>query len=217
MTTGHDVSKTWRSEDVAFESDFSFDNLHLKPEVVNGLIRCNFLKPSPIQRQAIPLGRFGFDMIIQAKSGTGKTCVFVVIALEMVDVSVTQSSPQVLIIAPTREIAQQTYEVTKAIGRCMQGLIVKLAVGGTKFDRHAAAKCHVLVGTPGRLGQLFKAKTLKTDAIRLLVLDEADKLFDNKFQTQTNEIFESLPEQKQMIATSATYPGNFKHLARLSH
>lgn len=210
---GQTVDAKWRSDDVNFEKDFDFSSLHLKEPVLTGLIRSNFIYPSPIQRDAIPLGRLGLDLVIQAKSGTGKTCVFAVIALEMIDVTSASKTPQVLILAPTREIAQQICDVIKSIGRIYTTLSCKLFIGGRdmKLDKNALKDCHIAVGTPGRIKQLIGIKALKTNTIRLLVLDEADKLMDSKFKDQINGIYELLPVEKQMIAASATYP---EHLAQ---
>src|SRR5690348_465585 len=116
---GHAFEAKWRSSDVNQQDDFDFSSLGLKDEILTGLTRSNFSKPSPIQREAIPLARFGADIVLQAKSGTGKTCVFAVTALEMIKLNTEVKTPQVLVLAPTREIAQQISEVIKSIGRTL--------------------------------------------------------------------------------------------------
>ncbi|XP_041458083.1 uncharacterized protein LOC121410215 isoform X2 [Lytechinus variegatus] len=174
--------------------------------VTAGLLKVGFEKPSPIQLKAIPLGRCGLDLIVQAKSGTGKTCVFSVIALEGIDLS--NPSTQVLVLAPTREIAVQIQDTIRAIGCEMKGLCCHVFIGGTLFgpDRQKLKKCHIAVGTPGRIKQLIEYEVLKTGTIRLFILDEADKLLDNTFQEQVNWVYNHLSDNKQMLALSATYP-----------
>jgi len=200
----------WRSEDISIsleekegeESEVTFSSLNLKPNVFMGLKKSGFVRPSPIQLQAIPLGRCGLDLIVQSKSGTGKTCVFVVIALEVIQSNATQ----VLIIAPTREIAVQISEVVNALSSQTPTIRCCTAIGGTKVkeDKDKLKSCQIVVGTPGRVKQLIDLRLLKTNSIRLFVLDECDKLLDNNFKQQIDGIFESLPENKQMIAVSAT-------------
>ncbi|KAL5013158.1 hypothetical protein ScPMuIL_007428 [Solemya velum] len=170
-----------------------------------------FQKPSPIQLKAIPLGRCGLDLIVQAKSGTGKTCVFTVIALESLQLE--SSAVQVLVLAPTREIAIQIWEVIRSIGSAMPALRCHTFIGGMPFpeDVQKLNLCHIAVGTPGRIKQLIENRIMKIDSIRLFVLDEADKLLEESFQDQINWIYSSLPDNKQMLALSATYP---EYLAR---
>lgn len=142
----------------------------------------------------------------QAKSGTGKTCVFSVIALEAVKPQAI--SVQVLVLAPTRELAVQIHDVITTIGR-HTGVVVSLFIGGDsvgKSDVEAARTSHIAVGTPGRIVDLIERKQLATSAVRLLILDEADKLVDGGFRPQINAIIATLPERKQMLALSATYP-----------
>ncbi|RWS21150.1 hypothetical protein B4U80_06004, partial [Leptotrombidium deliense] len=132
--------------------------------------------------------------------------VFVVVGLEAVDIECKLA--QVLILTPTREIALQVAQVVRAVGVDIIGLSCKTFVGGIniKNDKESLKKCHVAVGTPGRVKQLIEFGLLKTSSIRLLVLDEADKLMDNNFKDQIDAIYKLLPESKQVIVTSATYP-----------
>lgn len=206
--TAHAISERERTSDVLTEENINvdFSSMFLSESVTAGLQKVGFEKPSPIQLKAIPLGRCGLDLIVQAKSGTGKTCVFSVIALESLDLS--SPSTQVLILAPTREIAVQIQETIRSIGCEMEGLRCHVFIGGTLFgpDRQKLKKCHVAVGTPGRVKQLIEYDVLKTGSIRLFVLDEADKLLDVTFQEQINWVYNHLPDNKQMLALSATYP-----------
>ncbi|KAH0618929.1 hypothetical protein JD844_018480 [Phrynosoma platyrhinos] len=197
-----------RTRDVHMhEGPEDFSSLLLSAPVLEGLKAAGFLRPSPVQLKAIPLGRCGLDLIVQAKSGTGKTCVFSTIALD----SLILESPvtQILVLAPTREIAVQIHAVITTIGIKMEGLDCHVFIGGTPLnqDKIRLKKCHIAVGTPGRIKQLIELDYLNTASIRLFILDEADKLLEEgSFQEQINWIYSSLPANKQMLAVSATYP-----------
>ncbi|NXD13474.1 DDX20 helicase, partial [Nothocercus nigrocapillus] len=184
-----------------------FGSLLLSAPVLEGLQAAGFQRPSPVQLKAIPLGRCGLDLIVQAKSGTGKTCVFSTIALDALLLECPAT--QILILAPTREIAVQIHAVIMAIGIKMEGLECHVFIGGTPLnqDKIRLKKCHIAVGSPGRIKQLIELDYLNTASIRLFILDEADKLLEEgSFQEQINWIYSSLPVNKQMLAVSATYP-----------
>ncbi|KAM7411788.1 hypothetical protein PAMA_021656 [Pampus argenteus] len=212
----HDVETRKRTEDVLLSEGIDFSSLLLSQAVLDGLSSAGFQKPSPIQLKAIPLGRCGLDLIVQAKSGTGKTCVFCTIALD--SLVLENATTQVLVLAPTREIAVQIHSVVMAIGCAMEGLECHVFIGGRPVsqDKHHLKKCHIAVGSPGRIKQLIELGMLSTATIRLFVLDEADKLLEEgSFQEQINWIFSSLPVNKQMLALSATYPESLaQHLTR---
>ncbi|XP_066479870.1 probable ATP-dependent RNA helicase DDX20 [Tiliqua scincoides] len=203
------AAESWmRTRDVLVpEGPEDFGSLLLSAPVLEGLKAAGFLRPSPVQLKAIPLGRCGLDLIVQAKSGTGKTCVFSTVALD----SLILESPvtQILILAPTREIAVQIHAVITTIGIKMEGLECHVFIGGTPLnqDKMKLKKCHIAVGSPGRIKQLIELDYLNTASIRLFILDEADKLLEEgSFQEQVNWIYSSLPANKQMLAVSATYP-----------
>eukprot|EP00058_Branchiostoma_floridae_P009040 XP_002594528.1 hypothetical protein BRAFLDRAFT_87751 [Branchiostoma floridae] len=208
----HKLREGWRTEDVLNTEGADFASLLLSEPVQRGLTQAGFERPSPIQLKAIPLGRCGLDLIVQAKSGTGKTCVFAVIALE--SLVLETFSTQVLVLAPTREIAVQIHDVVVSIGQAMTGLKCHVFIGGLPVheDKQRLRKCHIAIGSPGRIKQLIELGVLKTTSIRLFVLDEADKLLETgSFQEQINWIYSSLPDNKQMVALSATYPESLAH------
>ncbi|XP_015188423.1 PREDICTED: probable ATP-dependent RNA helicase ddx20 [Polistes dominula] len=211
----HDVTKKSRTKDVKILEDVTFSQMGLSPNILNGLSNCGFQSPSPIQLKAIPLGRCGFDLIMKAKSGTGKTLVFSTVALEMVNVEIPFI--QVLILAPTREIAIQISEVLSSIGSELQALKVESFIGGMILDgdKQKLRECHIAVGAPGRVKHLIEKGLLKTDYVRLFVLDEADKLMENSFQRDINYIFSKLPSSKQVIASSATYLGDLESFLQM--
>ncbi|KAK9514737.1 hypothetical protein VZT92_025429 [Zoarces viviparus] len=212
----HDIETRKRTDDVLLSEGIDFSSLLLSQAVLDGLSSAGFRKPSPIQLKAIPLGRCGLDLIVQAKSGTGKTCVFCTVALD--SLVLENPATQVLVLAPTREIAVQIHSVVMAIGCTMEGLECHVFIGGRPVSQDKAhlKKCHVAVGSPGRIKQLIELGMLSTASIRLFVLDEADKLLEEgSFQEQINWIFSSLPVNKQMLALSATYPECLaQHLTR---
>lgn len=204
--TAHILEDKPRTQDVFISEDIDFAGMLLSELTLKGLHKSGFRKPSPIQLKAVPLGRCGFDLIVQAKSGTGKTCVFTIVALEMV--LVESKSLQVLVLAPTREIAIQIKHVMQDIGSEIKGLKVHSFIGGLPFeeDKEKLQHCHIAVGAPGRVKHLIEKGFLKTDNVRLFVLDEADKLMERSFLKDVNYIFSALPRNKQLIALSATYP-----------
>ncbi|XP_014478090.1 PREDICTED: ATP-dependent RNA helicase dbp4-like [Dinoponera quadriceps] len=208
--SAHDINKKSRTNDIKIQENVTFMEMGLPEKILDGLSLAGFQRPSPIQLKAIPLGRCGFDLIVRAKSGTGKTVVFGIIALEILDIEI--SSPQTLIVAPTREIAIQISDVLMTIGSEIKGLKVEYFVGGLPLDhdRKRLNECHIAVGAPGRIKHLIDKKLLKVSTIRLLVLDEADKLMEINFQQDINYIFSKLPSNKQIIASSATYPGDLE-------
>ncbi|KAK5863675.1 hypothetical protein PBY51_000688 [Eleginops maclovinus] len=212
----HDIETRKRTDDVLLSEGIDFSSLLLSQPVLDGLSSAGFQKPSPIQLKAIPLGRCGLDLIVQAKSGTGKTCVFCTIALD--SLVLENPATQVLVLAPTREIAVQIHSVVMAIGCAVEGLECHVFIGGRPVsqDKTHLKKCHIAVGSPGRIKQLIELGMLSTASIRLFVLDEADKLLEEgSFQEQINWIFSSLPVNKQMLALSATYPESLaQHLTR---
>ncbi|KHN84280.1 putative ATP-dependent RNA helicase DDX20 [Toxocara canis] len=193
---------------------------------VDALGKAGFISPSPVQAAAIPVGLMGFDMLVQAKSGTGKTLVFALMALEGLNAQLRK--PQVMILAPTREIAIQ---ITATLRRLAPPVVhVGVFVGGGRSvgeDVKVIRKgVHIVVGTTGRVCQLVNEDILPTTHVRLFVLDEADKLMEEDFQKDINFLFSSLPDSKQVAVFSATYPGDLDetlarymikaHLIRLS-
>ncbi|XP_004699576.1 probable ATP-dependent RNA helicase DDX20 [Echinops telfairi] len=208
LRTAHDLGGPRpRTGDVLLAEPADFESLLLSRPVLEGLRAAGFERPSPVQLKAIPLGRCGLDLIVQAKSGTGKTCVFSTIALD--SLVLENLSTQILILAPTREIAVQIHSVITAIGIKMEGLECHVFIGGTPLsqDKTRLKNCHIAVGSPGRIKQLIELDYLNPASVRLFILDEADKLLEEgSFQEQINWIYSSLPASKQMLAVSATYP-----------
>lgn len=204
------------SKDVRSEEDLTFEDFLLDDKTLAGLKKCGFQRPSPIQIETIPIGRCGFDLIIQSKAGTGKTCIFTIIALEILKFNINKNT-QTLIVAPTREIAIQIHEVVSKIGICYEELRCAIFIGGIGVHQdklQLAKKAQIVIGTPGRIKHLIEDKILNVKSIELLVLDEVDKLMDDQFKIQIDAIFRHLPFEKQLIVTSATYPNELAEFLR---
>lgn len=202
----HSIKAKERTNDVINTENLSFEDLHLPDKIIKGLEEAGFINPSPIQVKAIPIGRFGNDLIAQGKAGTGKTCVFTVCILENIDY--LDNNPQALILCPTREIALQTNDVIETIGKYYDKLKSRCIVGGLPFERHKEyirEGCQVIVGTPGRIQTLLTSGVLNPSKIKMLVLDEADQLFDEQFEDIISFIYSQLPTRKQVMAFSATF------------
>lgn len=162
------------------------------------LVYTGFEKPSAIQQKGIvPFGK-GLDVIQQAQSGTGKTATFCAGILQNLDYQ--QLECQALVLAPTRELAQQIEKVMRALGDYQQ-VKCHACVGGTSVredTRILQAGVHVVVGTPGRVYDMLRRRALRADAIKMFVLDEADEMLSRGFKDQIYDIFQLLPPKLQV-------------------
>ncbi|KAG9511182.1 Eukaryotic initiation factor 4A-II [Fragariocoptes setiger] len=184
----------------------SFDEMELREPLLRGIYGYGFERPSAIQQRAIKPCIKGLDVIAQAQSGTGKTATFSIAVLQGIDTSV--NAVQALILAPTRELAQQITKVVLALGDYM-GVICHACIGGTdvKSDESALnSGVHVIVGTPGRVYDMMHRNALKTDRIKMFVLDEADEMLSRGFKDQIYEVFKRLGNDVQVVLLSATMP-----------
>ncbi|EPY50251.1 translation initiation factor eIF4A [Schizosaccharomyces cryophilus OY26] len=184
----------------------TFDDMSLKPELLRGIYAYGFERPSAIQQRAIMPILGERDVLAQAQSGTGKTATFSISVLQKIDTSLKQC--QALILAPTRELAQQIQKVVVALGDLMN-VECHACIGGTLVrDDMAAlqAGVHVVVGTPGRVHDMIQRRALPTDAVQMFVLDEADEMLSRGFKDQIYDIFQLLPPSAQVVLLSATMP-----------
>jgi translation initiation factor 4A len=167
-----------------------------------------FERPSAIQQRAIVPVVKGHDVIAQAQSGTGKTATFSISILQQLDMSI--KGTQALILAPTRELAQQIQKVVIALGDYMN-IECHACVGGTNV-REDMAKLQegvqVVVGTPGRVYDMINRRALRTDNIKIFCLDEADEMLSRGFKDQIYEVFQLLPQDTQVVLLSATMPAD---------
>ncbi|RXK40646.1 ATP-dependent RNA helicase eIF4A [Tremella mesenterica] len=184
----------------------SFDNMDLKAELLRGVYAYGFERPSAIQQRAIMPIITGRDCIAQAQSGTGKTATFSISILQRIDTTVKKT--QALILAPTRELAQQIQKVVIALGDYLN-VECHACVGGTAV-REDMAKLnegpHVVVGTPGRVFDMINRGALRTDGVKMFCLDEADEMLSTGFKDSIYDIFQLLPADTQVVLLSATMP-----------
>jgi translation initiation factor 4A len=186
----------------------SFDDMKLKPELLRGVYAYGFERPSAIQERAIMPICTGRDVIAQAQSGTGKTATFTISILQRIDMALRE--PQALILAPTRELAQQIQKVVIALGDYMN-VDCHACVGGTSIKEDIAklqAGPHIIVGTPGRVFDMINRRFLKTDNIKIFALDEADEMLSKGFAENMYDIFQLLPAETQVVLLSATMPND---------
>ncbi|KAL3280689.1 hypothetical protein HHI36_003926 [Cryptolaemus montrouzieri] len=184
----------------------NFDDMNLKEELLRGIYAYGFEKPSAIQQRAIIPCIKGFDVIAQAQSGTGKTATFSISILQQIDTS--NRNCQALILAPTRELAQQIQKVVIALGDFMSA-DCHACIGGTNVRedmKKLESGSHVVVGTPGRVLDMIARRALLTNHIKMFVLDEADEMLSRGFKDQIHDVFKMLNSDVQVILLSATMP-----------
>ena len=184
----------------------SFDTLNLKDNLLRGIYSYGFENPSKIQHEAIPILIQNKDIIAQAQSGTGKTGAFLIGALQKVDES--KQETQILILAPTHELAHQIYEVAVELSNYMDILIMK-CVGGTNVTecrRDLDKNPHIIIGTPGRVLDMIQKKYLYTSNINTLIFDEADETLSYGFKMTIYNIIRTIPQTAQICLFSATIP-----------
>jgi len=184
----------------------TFDNMDLKEELLRGIYAYGFEKPSAIQQRAIKPMLMGRDVIAQAQSGTGKTATFSIGILQQVDNSLHEC--QALVLAPTRELAQQIVKVMRALGDFMS-MRIHACVGGTAVRddiRTLQNGVHVVVGTPGRVYDMINRRALRLAETKIFALDEADEMLSRGFKDQIYDVFKFLPEQVRVALFSATMP-----------
>ncbi|OJT12530.1 ATP-dependent RNA helicase FAL1 [Trametes pubescens] len=184
----------------------TFDDLGLKEDLLRGIYAYNFEKPSAIQQRAILPITQGRDVIAQAQSGTGKTATFSISILQSIDVTVRET--QALVLSPTRELATQIQSVVLALGDYMN-VQCHACIGGTSIGediRKLEYGQHVVSGTPGRVFDMIRRRSLRTRNIKMLVLDEADELLNKGFKDQIYDVYRYLPPATQVVLLSATLP-----------
>ncbi len=192
----------------------SFADLKLIPPLLQALEEVGYEYPSPIQAQTIPLLLEGRDVLGQAQTGTGKTAAFALPLLSRIDLQ--QSSPQVLVLAPTRELAIQVAEAFQKYAHHLPGFHVLPIYGGQSYDiqlRQLKRGAHVVVGTPGRVMDHMRRGTLKLDGLRALVLDEADEMLRMGFIDDVQWVLEQTPDERQIALFSATMPAVIRKIA----
>jgi len=193
----------------------TFDVLPLSAETRATLARMGYVHPTPVQRAVFEPASHGKDLVVQARTGTGKTAAFGLPIIEHL-IRRSQSAVQTLCLCPTRELALQVAGELERLGEGRQ--IKPVAIyGGAPMGRQIEslrAGAQVVVGTPGRVLDHIRRKTLSTATIRSLVLDEADEMLSMGFERELNAILDALPRDRQTLLFSATVPPDIERIAR---
>ena len=190
----------------------NFLSLNLEPTLIESLAKINFKTPTPIQAKAIPIALSGKDILGTAQTGTGKTAAF---GIPLINFLLKTKKETALIITPTRELASQVMQtMNNLIGR--GNIRSSLLIGGSPMQKQLKQmrrNPRLIVGTPGRINDHLKRKTLNLRNTSFLVLDEVDRMLDMGFTPQINQVLETVPRKHQTLLFSATLPGNILRLA----
>ncbi|CAO2827223.1 unnamed protein product [Amaranthus hypochondriacus] len=200
----------YKTEDVTATKGNEFEDYFLKRELLMGIYEKGFERPSPIQEESIPIALTGRDILARAKNGTGKTAAFCIPALEKIDQD--NNVIQAVILVPTRELALQTSQVCKELGKHLK-IQVMVTTGGTSLKddiMRLHQPVHLLVGTPGRILDLAKKGICVLKDCSMLIMDEADKLMSPEFQPSVEHLIRFLPKNRQILMFSATFPVTVK-------
>lgn len=184
-----------------------FDELDLNPKILRGIREMGFEEATPIQSKAIPVGLEGVDLIGQAQTGTGKTAAFGIPLLMKVDSH--NKRTQSIVLCPTRELAIQVAEEVRTLAKYMSGVKVLPVYGGqdiTKQIRSLKGGAQIIIGTPGRVMDHLRRRTIKCDEVNTIVLDEADEMLNMGFREDIETVLEYVPEERQTMLFSATMP-----------
>lgn len=199
-----------QTEDVTNIKGNDFEDYYLKRELLMGIYEKGFEKPSPIQEETIPISLTGRDILARAKNGTGKTAAYCIPVLEKVNTSL--ESIQAVLLVPTRELALQTSQVCKELGKHMN-VQVMVTTGGTSLRDDIMRlynTVHIVVATPGRLLDLANKGVAKLSNAHTFVMDEADKLLSPEFQPVIEQLIAHVKPDRQIMLYSATFPVTVK-------
>ncbi|MFA6027582.1 MAG: DEAD/DEAH box helicase [Patescibacteria group bacterium] len=188
-----------------------FTGLGIAPSLLNVFAKLHYEKPTPIQQQAIPVAISGKDVVGIAQTGTGKTLAFGVPMLQRLN----QLHGKGLVVVPTRELAQQVDETLHSIASSF-GLKTAVLIGGASMGlqlRALSRNPHIIVATPGRLNDILQQRKIRLDKVKVVVLDEADRMLDMGFAPQIQKIFNALPDDRQTMLFSATMPHDIFKMA----
>lgn len=199
-----------------FMNEMTFSQLNLLPEMQRAIDELGFEQTTDIQAAAIPMLRSGVDVIGRSQTGTGKTLAFAIPAIERIDRTEAMPTPQVLILCPTRELAQQGCEEIKKLTRFMRDVWPVDVYGGAPMERQIfrLRRANLVIGTPGRIMDHMRRGTLSLEHIRMVVLDEADEMLSMGFREDIETILRDVPEERQTVLFSATMPDAILELTR---
>ncbi|XP_049587616.1 probable ATP-dependent RNA helicase DDX6 [Syngnathus scovelli] len=196
-----------RTSDVTSTKGNEFEDYCLKRELLMGIFEMGWEKPSPVQEESIPIALSGRDILARAKNGTGKSGAYLIPLLERIDLK--RSYIQALVVVPTRELALQMSQIAIQLSKHLGGVKIMATTGGTNLRDDILRldeTVHVVVATPGRLLDLIKKSLAKVDRLQMMVMDEADKLLSQDFVAIIEDIISFLPENRQILLYSATFP-----------
>jgi superfamily II DNA/RNA helicase len=198
----------------------SFSHLKLAPPILKAVTLCGYTEPTPVQEQAIPMALAGHDLIASAQTGTGKTAAFVLPALQRLSMPSTAPAksrgPRVLVLTPTRELANQVTEAVRTYGKFMQ-IRSGVILGGMPYYKQQqllSRPVDMIVATPGRLMDHMERGRIDFSRLELLVLDEADRMLDMGFSEAVSAIVSVMPESRQTLLFTATWDKAMQRLAQ---
>lgn len=203
-----------KTSDVTDTKGNDFEDFCLKRELLMGIFEKGWEKPSPIQEASIPIAQTGRDILARAKNGTGKTGAYTIPILDQIDT--TKDYIQGMIIVPTRELALQTSQIAIELSKHL-GIKVMVTTGGTNLKddiMRIYEKVHLVVATPGRILDLMDKKVANVEKCRILCLDEADKLLSQDFKGILDRLLIHLPNNRQVLLYSATFPLTVEHFMK---
>lgn len=198
----------------------SFRDMLLKAELQRAIGDAGFEHPSEVQQNAIPFAMVGQDMIVQAKSGMGKTAVFVIATLQQIEVDAEDPQVDTLVLCHARELAYQIHKEFERFSKYLKDIKTRVVYGGVNFNEHKKMieedKPNILIGTPGRVLHLLNENVLKLDGLKRFILDECDDILENglSMRRQVQEIFKKTPHEKQVMMFSATISENARGICR---
>lgn len=193
----------------------SFNNLNIKKDILKTLEDLKYTILTDVQKQSLPLSLDNKDIIVQSNTSSGKTLCFCIPILNKLKTN--NFSIQSIVLAPTRELANQISIVMKSIARFTNNIKITTLCGGVPYKPQVHSlshKAHIIIGTPGRILKHLNEQSFTTNNIDTLVLDEADKMLDMGFYEDINKIIDYLPKQRQTLLFSATYPCNIEELSQ---
>jgi ATP-dependent RNA helicase DbpA len=190
-----------------------FTSLELQAESIAALERISYTEMTPIQEKSLPIMLLGLDVAGQAMTGSGKTAAFGLALLHNIDVNAVV---QAMVLCPTRELAEQVATEIRRLAQCHHNIRVVTLCGGKPNREQVQALdkgVQIVIGTPGRIGKHIRTGKLNLDALRVLVLDEADRMLDMGFTDEVDEIVEHCPTKRQTLLFSATFPEKIEELS----
>jgi ATP-independent RNA helicase DbpA len=192
-----------------------FSGLKLIEPLQRAVAEVGYLEMTPVQAESLPGILAGRDVVAQARTGSGKTAAFALGLLSTLDATAVRL--QGLVLCPTRELADQVSREIRRLARFMPNVKVLTLCGGVPLRPHLASLAHephIVVGTPGRILELIQKEALPLQAVKVLVLDEADRMLDMGFTDDINSIIEATPQQRQTLMFSATIPQSIREISR---